>query len=93
MSGLVFDLISFKESFFVKECYYTLALVDLQLFMTSSGDKKISYWKRVKLGIKSYFNWRSDSIQMHPFNVKWLLRSLNMWKISYYDWKILLVAV
>ena len=29
MSCLVFDLISFKGSYFVKECYYTLAVVDL----------------------------------------------------------------
>ena len=29
MSRLVLDLISFEGSYFVKDCYYTLAVVDL----------------------------------------------------------------
>ena len=41
MSCLVFDLILFKGSYFVKECYYTLAVVDLQLFMTSSEGQNL----------------------------------------------------
>ena len=40
-SCLVFDLISFYGSYFVKECYYTLAVVDLQLFMTPSGGQNL----------------------------------------------------
>ena len=66
----MFDLISFEGSYFVKECYYTLAVVDLQLWPPLEV-KIYSYWKRGELGIKSYFYWCSNSIKMQPFDVKW----------------------
>ena len=79
MACLVFNLISFKESYFVKACYYTLAKTS-NYSWPPLEIKIYSYWKWVELGNKSNFNWCSNSIQIHLYDVKWFLRSLNMWR-------------